>query len=628
MKFVCDNCQAKYQIGDDKVAGKTVRMKCRKCGYNIKVSPMPGTEHAASGDVPSMHDAPVSLAPASLQTHAVAPTPAPVAAAPAPPAEQGRSWDDESTSLMTMPMHLAAATSPASAPRAPAPSPHRPVTPAPRPAAPAPRPVAPVTGERPRSITASGTPRPQPTPAPAALRQTGTHPAVRPVSRTTTGQMAAVKVEPEHEWYVGIAGTPIGPVRVSVIRERAANREVDGDSLVWREGLPEWRPLKTFPELLEVVHQALRKSAPPPPPVHAVEAPSPPPAPTPTPLAAVAAMAASAPAAPVALAPKAVVSAPIAPTPAPAVAPLVAEPPPGAPAAKAANGKANGVHVEALGAAPAPAPVAQAPTAAIPMGAVPSPGSGLISEAPKPPLVARPKDDDASLEESLIPRRRGGVHPMAYAFVAAAAVFGGVAAWVLLRPQQPQIVVVQAPAPVTPDRAPNAAPPPPPKDDDKGQVDVGEPSTANSGARQALGPRPKTSASAASSGVAAAPLDTSSFVPNVPGPAATAPPQGNAGGGQLSQGEIQAVVAQNQAMIKRKCWMPALEAKPPNAPSSAKVVGSMTIGASGNVESANASGGDAFPGLASCIADRMRHWKFPPSGSSTPVSVPFVFAGQ
>src|SRR6516165_1394456 len=99
MKFVCDNCQAKYQIGDDKVAGKTVRMKCRKCGYNIKVSPMPGTEHAASGDVPSMHDAPVSLAPASLQTHAVAPTPAPVAAAPAPPAEQGRSWDDESTSL-------------------------------------------------------------------------------------------------------------------------------------------------------------------------------------------------------------------------------------------------------------------------------------------------------------------------------------------------------------------------------------------------------------------------------------------------------------------------------------------------------------------------------------------------
>src|SRR5262249_10963871 len=38
MKFLCDNCKAKYQIGDEKVAGKTVRMKCRRCGYLIQVS--------------------------------------------------------------------------------------------------------------------------------------------------------------------------------------------------------------------------------------------------------------------------------------------------------------------------------------------------------------------------------------------------------------------------------------------------------------------------------------------------------------------------------------------------------------------------------------------------------------
>ena len=37
MKFLCDNCKAKYQISDDKVAGKTVRMKCRKCGHQIEV---------------------------------------------------------------------------------------------------------------------------------------------------------------------------------------------------------------------------------------------------------------------------------------------------------------------------------------------------------------------------------------------------------------------------------------------------------------------------------------------------------------------------------------------------------------------------------------------------------------
>jgi predicted Zn finger-like uncharacterized protein len=37
VKFLCDNCKAKYQIADEKVAGKTVRMKCRKCGHQIEV---------------------------------------------------------------------------------------------------------------------------------------------------------------------------------------------------------------------------------------------------------------------------------------------------------------------------------------------------------------------------------------------------------------------------------------------------------------------------------------------------------------------------------------------------------------------------------------------------------------
>ncbi|MBW2528233.1 MAG: zinc-ribbon domain-containing protein, partial [Deltaproteobacteria bacterium] len=37
MRFTCDSCQAKYQIADEKVAGKTVRMKCRKCGHSIQV---------------------------------------------------------------------------------------------------------------------------------------------------------------------------------------------------------------------------------------------------------------------------------------------------------------------------------------------------------------------------------------------------------------------------------------------------------------------------------------------------------------------------------------------------------------------------------------------------------------
>ena len=49
MRFNCQNCGAKYQIADEKVAGKTVRMKCRKCGDLIQVK----AERSGSGVMPS-----------------------------------------------------------------------------------------------------------------------------------------------------------------------------------------------------------------------------------------------------------------------------------------------------------------------------------------------------------------------------------------------------------------------------------------------------------------------------------------------------------------------------------------------------------------------------------------------
>ena len=35
MKFLCGNCKAKYQIADEKVTGRTLRMKCRRCDHDI-----------------------------------------------------------------------------------------------------------------------------------------------------------------------------------------------------------------------------------------------------------------------------------------------------------------------------------------------------------------------------------------------------------------------------------------------------------------------------------------------------------------------------------------------------------------------------------------------------------------
>jgi predicted Zn finger-like uncharacterized protein len=44
MRFSCENCHAKYQVADEKVAGKTIRMKCRKCGNSIEVKPVLAAE--------------------------------------------------------------------------------------------------------------------------------------------------------------------------------------------------------------------------------------------------------------------------------------------------------------------------------------------------------------------------------------------------------------------------------------------------------------------------------------------------------------------------------------------------------------------------------------------------------
>src|ERR1039457_3135965 len=69
MKIVCDACQAKYSIADDKIQGKAFKIRCKKCNHIIVVKP--GGEGAAAS----------SLASASAAVEK------PPAAAPAPAAE-------------------------------------------------------------------------------------------------------------------------------------------------------------------------------------------------------------------------------------------------------------------------------------------------------------------------------------------------------------------------------------------------------------------------------------------------------------------------------------------------------------------------------------------------------------
>ena len=43
MKFLCSHCKAKYQIADERLAGRTLRMTCRSCGQEILLRGDPGS---------------------------------------------------------------------------------------------------------------------------------------------------------------------------------------------------------------------------------------------------------------------------------------------------------------------------------------------------------------------------------------------------------------------------------------------------------------------------------------------------------------------------------------------------------------------------------------------------------
>ncbi len=38
MKITCQSCQSKYNVADEKVQGKIVKIRCRKCGATIVVN--------------------------------------------------------------------------------------------------------------------------------------------------------------------------------------------------------------------------------------------------------------------------------------------------------------------------------------------------------------------------------------------------------------------------------------------------------------------------------------------------------------------------------------------------------------------------------------------------------------
>jgi len=544
VKFLCDQCQAKYQIADEKAAGKTVRMKCRKCGHLIEVR----------ASVVDGSDA-MSIPPPAPRPATGRPTPKPPAPRQAPLATS-----------------LASAKAP---PRA---------------------------SEKPGGALAS------------AFRST--------VQRDdeVSAPVDMSDLSAGDEWYVAINGVPVGPIRIAEVRRKAAIGAVTEESLCWQEGLDEWRALRSFPELAAIVREAFasgRSSLTPAPPEGRRSATPPPP------------RISTRPPTPAGMPPRAPPQRPVASPPAPAarsnVVPITSRlataekladapdaltrPQPSAATSPFTGGHAHSVVPDPFASPPQPAQgaAAMAPQAFAPSAPA---AASFVSATPSFPSL-----------HGAVPAKKAPPW-MAIAMVAAAVAFGVTAAIaIFLRPAPaPAPVVVQVPAtpaPVAlaaPTVAATGATPAEP---------APSPSATTTRSTVALATAAKSSAAAAPS-VAGHGLDLHGLSPGTnvlptdePG---SDTPKAAAGQG-LSSAQVSQVVGLHQVALRRNCWE-----RNPSQKTAVNVSVTFTVTGDGSVQGVNATGDE--PSIATCIANDVKGWHFPATGSSQPVNVPFHFVKQ
>ncbi len=362
------------------------------------------------------------------------------------------------------------------------------------------------------------------------------------------------------EWFIGINGTPVGPLRLSELRSRAQSGAIGTDNLVWREGFDEWLPLHKFPELVAIVEDGMSS-----------------------------ARASLAPLAP----------------PRELADPFAHSPAGHSPAGHSPAGHSPAGH--------SPAAVAKPPDSGpVPVAITPSGGS---------PTVV--------VDDSFMPQRKRGGMSMAAIFAMVVAVGLGLAlGFVVFGGQKTKIVreVVQVPA----DRPDEGAPPPP----SSAPEAVAAVDAAAAPAAKGTGSGSKGSSGGAKvEQPAAAPQGLSglSGLSGLKGPSGGPSTTGASGGsGQpLDSSQVQSTVGRYTSSVKRSCWQPALDTRDKDAPSSARVTVSITVGPDGKVRQATTSGDPkGYSGLATCISRRVQTWTFPPSSGTTTVNVPFVFAAQ
>jgi predicted Zn finger-like uncharacterized protein len=211
MRFVCDSCRAQYMISDDKVGAKGVKVRCKKCGYNIVVRPAgsaPAKEEGTGGEATG--GAAASPSQSINEGFGLPPT-------LGTPPEGGifsGVEDDELGAVFDQVLNSGS---------------HR-------------IPAGEAAGDGPAQLDAS------------ALSEAG-----ETVLKLADAEAGNKKSAASHEWFVAIDEKQVGPLSLEKVKDYWERGEVGPDSLCWRVGFSDWIPLSEATELASVLAPRLTK---------------------------------------------------------------------------------------------------------------------------------------------------------------------------------------------------------------------------------------------------------------------------------------------------------------------------------------------------------------------------------
>lgn len=602
MKFLCPSCKAKYQIADEKVIGRTVKMKCRQCGHLIEINEAVigdiGLSSARQSSLPPIPESPGDdggqlgnggLGKGGLGKGGLGKGGLGKGSPPPKPARSPTPAAGIPVVSPLSPPQKATVQTGARAPMAPSDRSRGSAVPVPRPVPLRSETTSPPETKLPptelhdaensvpssrRASTANVTVASRGSSAssaavgrlpgvpetvvsslsPGAARSGPAQPDVLAGAFTKAVNSTSSQAQPaDHplagdEWYVGIGEQPVGPIRLAEIRDRAAKGEVTPECLVWRDGFEDWKPLTAFPELVAVVEEGIasyRSLRPPPPSIGASVA-----------------------------------------------DPLQASRP-----------------TDQHSAAMVP-PTSQASSSAFDEDALAAAG------------IAKPK-----------------IPLAAWLAIAMALVLGVTIGLVVMKPDPPKEVVKYVEVPVSAKPLVGEVPPPAPLDRSGQNAEpVNGDGAGAADKRSASGTRKPASSGVPESPGAAASNEVSQGLKGLQGLQGLGAPRTGpasevgaaaAGRQQLDSATLSRTVSRYTASVKRSCWQPALDTRAPDASTSARISANIVVAPSGKVQSVTVSPDPkGYRGLSTCIQARVRNWEFPPAGGPTEFNVPFVFAAQ